>query len=645
MLRSSTRPLPLPPAPALAVAELPALALGLAVVLVGVKLVLLPFPVSSALEFARWGLRLALVVALDLAFVAGLWAVCRGGYWLLRHRCKLTQGWRAAVIAMFYLAGLYAVLGIPMYRITVEPFSIRLLSFMGGPTIMASSIAPYATVQLLAALLLAPLVVVCLPRILRRWTSQRTLAMPRLTLAGAFLLLTVYVSVSQAYIRQAWPEPHCWERRISQNPHLVLLRSCVTEACSSQPLTLTMMFDQTDESDFSAKRPLTPETIPVELAGVKNVIVVLLESIGAEYLGIYGGPPETTPNLARLAAGGGLVFDNYYVQVPNSCKSLVSLTQGIYPRVDWQLIVRDAPNYPVASLPRCLADRGFRTCYAHSGYWDWKQRDEYLRAQGVDTLIDGNSIDAPAINSWGVNDRAMFQSALDWVDAEPDRPFYLVAYTIETHHPYAVPQSPAEFDVDDEELARYLNSIRAADEHLAWLMEQLRERGLDESTLVVVTSDHGESFGQHQQREHMFGIYEPNVHIPLVLLHPQLAGRGVKHISEVRQQLDLTATLAQVLGVTPPAEWQGTGLFRPGEPRVYFFCVGSTVVLGLRDGRYKYHYHVERGYEELFDLEQDPTEAHNLASQMADRCKAYRLRVAGLATYQRELHALRMSAK
>src|SRR6185503_5542699 len=218
---------------------------------------------------------------------------------------------------------------------------------------------------------------------------------------------------------------------------------------------------------------------------------------------------------------------------------------------------------------------------------------------------------------WGVADRAMFQATLDWIDADRSRPFFALAYTIETHHPYVAREPLRDFGVGHEDFNRYLNALRATDETIGWLMDELKRRGLEDSTLVAITADHGESFGQHNQRIHSFSVYESAVHVPLVLLHPSLRDEQPPRVADVARHIDIVPTLLDSLGIEAPADWQGRSLLRPedrgagfqpaGKPdagpgrSAYFFATGNQVILGLRDGPYKYHYHLSTGHEELFD--------------------------------------------
>jgi arylsulfatase A-like enzyme len=449
----------------------------------------------------------------------------------------------------------------------------------------------------------------------------------------------VYATASYLYIHSEWSDPKRWERRLTQNPHAVLLASCLVELGKAEPFTQPFHFDEIDESDF--RRPGERSERPDPASGVaerpRNVLLIILESTAAEYLSVYGAPYPTTPHLERLAAANGIVYENMYAQAPASWKSLVGLMASTYCRPDWRSIVGDCPDFEVPLLPEVLARHGWRNCFLHAGYWDWRGGEEFLKHRGVQTLVDARHLPSPPLNSWGTSDRAMFRAALDWIDANQGHPFFVCACTIETHHPYWPGDNPIDFGVGDEEFNRYLNALRTTDENIHWMVEELARRGLRDSTLVAVTADHGESFGQHDERVHGYGVYEPSVHVPLVLIHPGLAGLA-RRDRAVRQQIDVPPTLLGLLGVPLPAEWQGRDLLAPAGPprKAYFYSVADQVVLGLRDGSFKYHFHVDTGLEELFDLSSDPGERMNLAARRPELLRQYKRCVGGFVKFQRE---------
>lgn len=621
-----------------------ALAVSLSVIGVAAKLLLLPFPVSTPGEFARWLLRLALVASPDVCFAVGLATVC----WLislpLAHwPAVVGRSWRAVSLSLFGFCAVYAIASVPMFKVTKVPFTVRLLSFVGGPEVMLSSAGEYFPRGTIAMLVAAPLLVVLAPWLARRGWLGRALARvgPKCT-AVSLALVALGGGVCERYVRVRadWADPNRWERRIAQSPHWVFVSSCLAEFSKEKPFTQNFAFDRNDDSDFRRPAERGPaQPLAAAKQRPKNVILIVLESIAAEYFGVQGSRFDTTPNLDRLAKERGVVFDNAYAQAASSCKSLLSISSSVYDRPDWLLIVRDHPGFDVPALPQVLKQRGYRTCYAHAGYWGWQRREQYLQDHGVDELFDATDHRGAEINSWGIADHTMFGDVLKWIDVNPDRPFFAYAYTMETHHPYVAPPEHHDFGVKDHELARYLDAIRAVDGEIAWLYAELEKRGLADSTLFVITGDHGESFGQHNLRTHSFGIYEQAVHVPLVLLHPSLRD-APRRRTQVARHIDVAPTVLDLLNVPAPAEWQGQSLMRDNDDRpAYFLSVGNEVVLGLRDGQYKYHYYVDTQREELFDLTADSAENVNLAEAEPTRARRYRGRLGGWVAWQHEFLA------
>ena len=207
-----------------------------------------------------------------------------------------------------------------------------------------------------------------------------------------------------------------------------------------QPFTQAYSFDAIDDRDFrspktNAAQPAAATLIP---AGErpKNVILIVLESTGVEYFGAHR--LEVSDNSAHRQAGGRarhrvrqyLFASGVELQEPDS------VSASVYDRPDWLLTVRDHPQFDIPTIAQVLKGAGYRTCYAHSGYWEWQGRDKFLKARGVDKLIGAGGRPQNLVNSWGINDDKMYQEMLDWIDERPNEPFFAFAYTIETHHPY-----------------------------------------------------------------------------------------------------------------------------------------------------------------------------------------------------------------
>ncbi len=660
--------------------------LGLATLLS--KALLLPFPVSTVGELARWLLRLAVVVSADWAFAGALVLGCLASAALLgttplgnRAQQRLV---RLLAVGVLLGCGSYSVASVGLMRFTLVPLTWQLLSFAGGPWLMASSLVPLLTPGAVSALGL----VLAASCGLAWWPTsgehpERFRQARHLILVPIALLVAAVVC--RQYVVRNWTDPNRWERRIAASPQMVFVHSLLAGWLRGDSYGLDFHPTAIDTSDLETwgqrhrraprngvdsprgavklaagylaaagpapmveravlHAPLDAQrpgafTSPIAISPrPRNLVVVVLESVGAQYLGLYGSPHDTTPQLERLVAEGGLVAENCYSQAPSSPKCLVALAGSVYPRPDWKLITRDSPDFSVPLLPQVLGRQGYRSAYVHSGYWSWKNRDRFLRERGVDRLIDADSLPAAKPFSWGVADSDALDATLAWIDEAPQQPFHVLFWTIETHHPYLVTGKPRSFEVDDPELARYLNALCQADRLIGRLVDELQRRGLRDSTLIAVTGDHGEAFGQHDQRAHSFGVYEENVRVPLVWLHPAL--KPQRRLEGNCQQIDLAPTSLGMLGVTPPDCWQGRDLAAEGPaPRAYFFALGNEVLLGLRDGRYKYQYHVGSGRESLFDLAADPGELVDCLARQPERAEAYRRRVSGLVESQRRFLA------
>jgi arylsulfatase A-like enzyme len=146
-------------------------------------------------------------------------------------------------------------------------------------------------------------------------------------------------------------------------------------------------------------------------------------------------------------------------------------------------------------------------------------------------------------------------------------------------------------------------------------VRELKARGLIDDTIVVVTGDHGEQFGQHGRLAHGWSLYEEEVRVPLLIYNPHLFPNE-KNVTRISRQIDIAPTLLGLLGFDPPLQWQGNDSFDADYPsRVYLF---SEFVFGMAEGNLKYIYDAEKGGNvELYDLSRDPDERNNLVGDSA----------------------------
>jgi arylsulfatase A-like enzyme len=211
----------------------------------------------------------------------------------------------------------------------------------------------------------------------------------------------------------------------------------------------------------------------------------------------------------------------------------------------------------------------------------------------------------------------------------------MMAWTQQTHHPYEpTPGVPlidfvADSVTDAYDLNRYLNVLHETDGHLARLFDAVRRAGLEQDTLIVITGDHGQAFGDpHDSYMQGRTVYEEDVNVPLLIWYPR-AYRTAARSTTIGSHVDLAPTIADLADVPAAPDWQGRSLLDPAHPpRAYFYVAEDHFTLALRDGDWKYIFDLREGAEELYDLSRDPIEQHNLAAKQRERSARLRQRLA-----------------
>jgi arylsulfatase A-like enzyme len=486
----------------------------------------------------------------------------------------------------------------------------------------------------------------------------------RAPLYGAATLL-VAAGLARWISRIAAGHPRATRRlaRVGLVAGLVLLSATAIVSLRRQALA---------ESQALARLPAAP-------AGAGNVILIVMDTVRAESLGLYGYRRDTSPELARWAKRG-VRFDWAMAPAPWTFPSHGSFLTGRWPselNAHWTPILD--PTAP--TLAGFLASRGVVTagfaanthwCSYESGmdrgfvhYEDYPLTWRTILGSTVPGAWLLSNLRAPGdyyalkwIKSQSRGAREVNGALLDWLARRrpAGRPFFAFLNYLDAHEPFLAPPGESGrfglrpesaedsrmlleyWDRDkftlkarDVELARdaYDDCIAALDRQVGALLDELERRGVLRDTHVIITSDHGEEFGEHGIFNHGFSLYAPEVHVPLLIVSPEApAGRTIAESVSLR---DLPATILDLLslgrgaplpGRSLAGSWRAAGTPRgPALSEVYIPAViapqrgrgpnqreltFSLVADGL-------HYLLDvRGSEELYDLAADPLELQNL---------------------------------
>lgn len=606
--------------------------LWLAIFLVAAKGFSLRFDDESA-----WGKLLFLVAAAasDILFAGACGLFAAALCWLWKRSRRGSRLLWAALLFLFAFFVFYAVVAIGLYRYFNRPLTFDLLGLVGNAESIRSSIAERMTWPLALGLILAPL--------LYLWLATRRPARRAIFALGAIALC--WVAGGAILQARGWERQRLEFARLS--PHIELLRNSARRLTGGTRPKFPRDFPPeylNEFRTFGARGKGTAHFATNE-ARPKNVIVVVLESVGTKYLGLYGAARDPMPALTAEARQA-LVFENIYAHASFTYASFRPLAFSVYPGLPWHYALLEDARLLPETLAAKMKERGARTAYITSGDLDWGDQRWLLgRRDNFDLTLGAADLGCPLVSSWGAEDRCAIDRLLGWVAQEPARPFFAIVWTDQTHDPYRLsdqqkaqtagmpavkPGGPFAHDLE-----RYLRVLRATDTEVARIFAFLRERGLADDTLVVVTGDHGEAFADpHSQRGHAWSVFEEEVRVPLLLWNPRLFPEGGR-AATIGGHVDVNPTIADVLKLEPAGEWQGWSLFDPARPpRAYFFAIAGGNVFGVREGEWKYSYDVTNGAESLFHLPSDPREQTNLSEREPERARRLRQRVAAFVTFE-----------
>ena len=333
-----------------------------------------------------------------------------------------------------------------------------------------------------------------------------------------------------------------------------------------------------------------------------NVLIIVWDTVRAANLSLHGYAQPTTPGLEQLGSKG-VVFQRAFSTSPWTLPSHATMFTGRLPHelsADW--FTRLDGTYPTLAeifRARGYATGGFVANHHYTSYDSGLDRgfEEYrdyrisltqlrestslTQTPSMRRLLTSRSLgeawEALRMSNWAVpvkrgSDRkhadAVNTEFLEWVDGIGDRPFFSFLNYFDAHAEYWSPPSfQRRFLAETQQMNRYDAAIAYLDSQVTQLLGALAERGMLDNTLVVITSDHGELFGENALFGHAHNLYLPVLHVPLVILLPGAVPAGLSVKEEV-SLLDLPSTILDLAAIQ-----DGTGI--PGKSLARYWRPGS----------------------------------------------------------------------
>ncbi len=366
-----------------------------------------------------------------------------------------------------------------------------------------------------------------------------------------------------------------------------------------------------------------------------NLIVVLFDSLRYDHMPWHGYWRDTAPRLTELARNG-LIFDQYITQAPWTKPSVASLLTSTYATTHGATSQKPQSQLPVSlsTIAEILSEAGYFTAAVmqnpHMG--DRKSSKGFEQGYQHYEYVGGKKFSAkqPQLNT---------TRAIEILEQRPaGRPFFLTMFFMNPHYPYEPhhevfggkvdgPSNPGPINHYDAEVAE-------ADAQVGRLLDFLEAEGLADRTIVVFSSDHGEEFGDHGKRFHGDTLYDCVINVPLVISGLDRVGRFAGLVREV----DLMPTILDYLGLAAGDELRtqmvGTSVRPFLEPGVT-----RTGLIAYSQSRFRDNVHLvsersesrkvvadfKAGKAMIFDLENDPRELRDLATEETSAAELARL--------------------
>jgi len=430
-------------------------------------------------------------------------------------------------------------------------------------------------------------------------------------------------------------------------------------------------------------------SLPAVEEGSPNVLLIVLDTVRADALSVYGGRRDVAPNLCRLAERGA-VFSEAWSTAPWTLPSQAGMFTGRLPHelsADWTTSLDDSHPTLAEELSRrgwltggfvgntryCSEETGLARGFCHYEAYRLSAADFALcTALGRKLLFSRWPIRFGCLDWPGRKSASeVTEPFLRWVDRRGDRPFFAFLNYWDAHDPYLAPpefqsRKPRGHDeavllrnwwwidkvnVPDRRVAMlraaYEDCIRALDSHIGRMLDRLEEKKTLANTILIITADHGEHFGDHDLFLHGNSLYEPLLHVPLIVVWPGEVPAGVRVETPVSLRglpntvMELAGQVAEFPGDSWVRHWGLTDAASPAAVTISAEiasqavsppCHGrSPVAHGpmrcVRRGNLK----VIRGGDgstEAYDLARDPCEKNNLVGHPSYNRQIDRLRPA-----------------
>lgn len=286
-----------------------------------------------------------------------------------------------------------------------------------------------------------------------------------------------------------------------------------------------------------------------------NLVIVLEESLGAEFIASLGGLP-LTPNIEKLSEQG-LWFDRLYATGTRSVRGIEAVICGFLPTPGRSVVKLGKSQQNFFTLARLLSERGYDTRFIYGGDSNFDNMKKFFLNNGFQQVIDEKDFSKDAFHgSWGVSDQDLFEKSFDIINKDTGRPSFTLIFSSTNHPPYEFPDNV--IDLYEQPKPTVHNAVKYADYALGKFFEKAKTSSWWDKTVFLVVADHN----AHTGGESLMSI--DKFRIPGLIIGPGVS----PHVyQDVASQIDLPPTLLSIMGISCETPMIGRDLSRPNPNR------------------------------------------------------------------------------
>jgi glucan phosphoethanolaminetransferase (alkaline phosphatase superfamily) len=398
------------------------------------------------------------------------------------------------------------------------------------------------------------------------------------------------------------------------------------------------IFDWEKQRTFKGKGLGARTIFPLQKTDEKrdfNVLVVVFESLRKQNLEAYGYSRKTTPNFRKFQQQHPeefFVFKNPYTVSSTTMLAVPSVLTGIGPYQSADIFYGQPIMWDYGNM------LNYRTFFITSHSLKWYRFDRFYAKEKLDHLWYKEVSGHPFFNDLGIDDAKTIDHLNEVIQQPSDDPFFGIVQLNATHYPYTIPKEFVKWK--GTFLDEYDNSIYYQDHVMGKLFDALKRSGKLKNTIIVFTSDHGESLKDHNNIGHVDSYYAETISVPLMLYLPKgLAAKyDVKtlksNLNRTTSSIDIAPTIVELLGLKKNASVQevaknftGQSLFKPIRKDRAIITMNNNEIARFKVGisliRDNYHYiyrtNIVPNRQEVYDIKKDKNETKNLIDKLSKK--------------------------